>query len=369
MIGQTGFCWDQGCLTHDNGSMILDESVLGWIDVKHVERPDRMVLIRQVLERSGVLSQLVEVPAREATREELMLVHPPGMIEAIRKGCETDLTWVGPEARCGRGSWKPALLAVGGLIECVDAVVDGGVENAYACLRPPGHHSSSDTPMGFCLFNSVAIAARHAQRRGLGKVAIVDWDVHHGNGTHDIFYADPSVLFVSIHQADLYPRDYGRIDQTGEAEGRGFTINLPMPAGSGDAGYLALFDRVLAPALRDFEPDLLLISAGQDPAAADPLGRMSVTADGFRAMAEQMRSLARELCGGRLVLTQEGGYSLDHLPLCTLSVIEAVAGLPPSFESDPMELDVPVALAPAESDAIEAVLARRADAREGEVTL
>ena len=355
-MSETGFCWDERCLTHDNGSMILDPEVQGWIEVPHVERAERMVLIRQVLDRSGALEQLPGIPAREATLEELRLVHPDSMIEAIRWGCETELTWVGPEARCGRGSWEPALVSVGGLINCVDAVIDGKVGNAYACLRPPGHHASTDTPMGFCLFNSVAIAARHAQQRGLAKVTIIDWDVHHGNGTHDIFYEDPTVQFISIHQDGLYPPDYGRLDQTGAGEGLGFTLNLPMPAGSGDAGYLELFDRVVGPAVRGFDPDLILVSAGQDPAAADPLGRMSVTAAGFRGMAERARELAAELCDGRLVVTQEGGYSLDHLPICTLAVVEAIAGMPPSFEDDPLEMDVPTELGPAEKAAIEAAL-------------
>ena len=355
-MSETGFCWDERCLTHDNGSMILDPEVQGWIEVPHVERAERMVLIRQVLDRSGALEQLIGIPAREATLEELRLVHPDSMIEAIRKGCETELTWVGPEARCGRGSWEPALVSVGGLINCVDAVIDGKVGNAYACLRPPGHHASTDTPMGFCLFNSVAIAARHAQQRGLAKVTIIDWDVHHGNGTHDIFYEDPTVQFISIHQDGLYPPDYGRLDQTGAGEGLGFTLNLPMPAGSGDVGYLELFDRVVEPAVRGFDPDLILVSAGQDPAAADPLGRMSVTAAGFRGMAERARELAAELCDGRLVVTQEGGYSLDHLPICTLAVVEVIAGMPPSFEEDPLEMDVPTELGPAEKAAIEAAL-------------
>ncbi|MCC6754740.1 MAG: class II histone deacetylase [Solirubrobacterales bacterium] len=357
--GGTGFCWDARCLSHDNGSMILDKKAQGWIDVAHVERPERLVLIRQVLERSGVLEKLVAIPAREATEEEIGLVHPAAMIEAIREGSKADLTWVGPEARCGRGSWEPALLAVGGLIECVNAVIDGKVKNAYASLRPPGHHSSADTPMGFCLFNPVAIGARQAQRRGLEKVAILDWDVHHGNGTHDIFYADRSVLFISIHQDGLYPGGYGRLDQVGRGEGEGYTVNIPMPPGSGDAGYLAAFERVIGPALRDFEPDFILISAGQDPAAADPLGRMSVTASGFRQMAGFIRRLADELCEGRLVMFQEGGYSLDHLPICTLAAVEGMAGFEPSFTADPMELDVPTELGRPESAAVDAAVTAR----------
>ncbi|MCO5314740.1 MAG: class II histone deacetylase [Solirubrobacterales bacterium] len=341
--------------------MVLNEIAQGWIDVPHVERPERVERVLAVLEGSGVLDQLVEVPAREATDPELGLVHTPEMIATVRQGGRSGLEWIGPEARAGKGSLEATLLAVGGTLECVDRVLDGELDNAYALLRPPGHHSSADTPMGFCLFNPVAVAARHAQQRGVERVVILDWDVHHGNGTHDIFYEDPSVLFISIHQDGLYPAGYGSLDQTGEGEGEGFTVNVPLPPGSGDAGYGAAIDRVIAPVIRRFDPGLILISAGQDPAAADPLGRMSVTTEGFRRMAGAVRDLADEFCDGRLVVFQEGGYSLDHMPFCTLAVIEAIAGLDPSFDSDPVELDVPTVLGAAEQAAVEAAVTAHVD--------
>jgi acetoin utilization deacetylase AcuC-like enzyme len=358
----TGFCWDERCLAHENGSMILDERVQGWLEVVHAERPERMTRTRQVLERSGVLERLEPVAAREAAIADLELVHPRSMIDAIRAACEgPELVWIGPEARAGPGSWEPALVVVGAMLECVDAVLDGRLRNAYVCLRPPGHHSWTDTPMGFCLFNAIAIGARHAQRRrGLGRVAIVDWDVHHGNGTHDIFYLDPSVLFVSVHQDGLYPAGYGRLDQAGAGQGEGAVVNVPLPAGSGDAGYLDAFERVIAPALRAFAPELVLVSAGQDAAAADPLGRMSVTTEGFRALAAGVCEVAEEVCDGRLVAYQEGGYSLDHLPLCTLAIVEALAGLEPSFAADPIELDVPTSLRDFERAAVDAAAAAQA---------
>ena len=230
------------------------------------------------------------MPAREATVEELELVHPASLIEKVRAASERGgLEWVGPEARTSSGTWTAALLAVGGLLEAVERVVAGELDNAFVCCRPPGHHASADQAMGFCLFNAVAVAARHVG----GRVAIVDWDVHHGNGTQEIFYADPSVLFVSLHQDDLYPKGSGTREQRGD----GTTVNIPLPAGTGDDGYRYAFEQVVAPALRRFRPEFILVSAGQDAAASDTHGRMSVTTEGFRAMASETKRLAEELCG------------------------------------------------------------------------
>lgn len=286
----------------------------------------------------------------------LRLVHAPDLIDRIEKACAgNELVWVGPEARAGRKSWKPALKAAGGAVRAVDAVLAGEVGNAYVLVRPPGHHASATVPMGFCLFNNVAIACRHAQkRRGVDKVAIVDWDVHHGNGTQAIFYEDSQVLFISLHQDHLYPVDTGSVAEMGNGAGEGATVNIPMPAGSGDRGYALAFDSIVEPLIRRFRPDLILASAGQDASAADPLGRMSVTTEGFRYMASHVTLLAGDVCDGRLVAVQEGGYSPDHMPYCTLAIIEAMAGLEPTLLGDPLELDVPIELQDSEVRAVNA---------------
>ena len=207
--------------------------------------------------------------------------------------------------------------------------------------------------MGFCLLNATAVAARWAQlARGAARVAILDWDVHHGNGTEAIFRDDASVLTVSLHQDRLYPPDTGAIGAPGEA-----IVNVPLPPGTGDAGYELAFERVVEPAIRAFGPDLLLIGAGQDAAASDPLGRMAVTVPGFRAWTERAVALAEECCGGRLVAFLEGGYSLRHLPAANLAILEAMAGRPPSFEGDPVGCDVPEGLREVERAAVEAAAA------------
>ena len=345
-MSRTGFVYDERCELHDNGSMILEGRVQDWLDVPHAENAERLRRTYRVFERSGVLDALVRIPAREATAEELELVHPARHIEKIRAASERgSLEWVGPEARVSAGTWTAAVLAAGGLLEAVDRVVAGELDNAFVCCRPPGHHASAEQAMGFCLFNSVAVAARYLQsRHGRTRIAIVDWDVHHGNGTQEIFYEDPSVLFVSLHQDDLYPKGLGTVEQRGAGAGESATVNVPLPAGTGDDGYRYAFERVVAPAVARFRPDFILVSAGQDAAATDPHGRMSVTTEGFRSMARETKRLAEELCGGRIVALLEGGYSLDHLPLCNLAVVEALAGLAPSWERDPIEIDVPLRL-------------------------
>ncbi|HEX5609764.1 MAG TPA: class II histone deacetylase [Solirubrobacterales bacterium] len=338
----TALVYEERCLAHDNGSMLLDPRAQAWLEVGHAEGPERIARTRQLLERSGVAEVLHRLPARPASTEELALVHSAPYIESIREACARgEHLVVGPAARVGPDSWEPALLSAGGGLAAVEWVLAEPARRAYVLTRPPGHHASAEQAMGFCLFNNVALAARRAQQLGAERVAIVDWDVHHGNGTEDVFAADPSVLFASLHQDDFYPAGRGRAEDRGVGEGLGATLNVPLPAGSGDGPYIRAMRDVVVPAVSAFAPDLILISAGQDAAASDPLGRMSVTAEGFRGMTDALAELADAHCDGRLLALQEGGYSTDHMPFCTLAIIEQLAGLEPAFETDPMELDVP----------------------------
>jgi acetoin utilization deacetylase AcuC-like enzyme len=293
----------------------------------HLENAEGKRRIRNLLEVSGLIEHLVLIRPRAATEDEILRLHTPEYVDRIKTessklgGDAGDLTPFGP------GSYEIALLAAGGCITAVDAVLDGKVDNVYALVRPPGHHAERDTGRGFCIFANVALAALHARDvRGLSRVAVVDWDVHHGNGTEHAFYDDPSVLTISIHQDNNYPPDSGAITDTGSGAGAGYNINVPLPAGSGVGAYVATFERVVAPALRSFRPELIFVASGLDASAMDPLASMMMTSDGYRKLTQVMLEVAREVCGGRLVVCHEGGYSPAYVPYCGLAIMEELSG-------------------------------------------
>lgn len=278
----------------------------------HPERPERLEAARAAIERctSGGVS-FSPVAARPATEEELERVHDPAFVAWLSKlrgeeGYIDADTYVGPD------SVETASLAAGGTIALVDAILDGPVKRGVALVRPPGHHARPDRAMGFCLLNNVAIAAAHARARGLDRVAVVDWDVHHGNGTQDAFYRDPHVLYLSTHQFPFYPGT-GGVLETGEGEGKGYTINVPLTAGGGDAVYRGAFERVILPVLEEYRPELLLVSAGFDASARDPLAEMTLSADAFGWMARSLKRVADTTAQGRIALVLEGGYDLVAL--------------------------------------------------------
>jgi acetoin utilization deacetylase AcuC-like enzyme len=317
----------------------------------HPERPARVEAIRDALGAAGLGDRGTHVPARPATDDELHRVHAPTYLEALRREVPGRTGWLDPDTYFSPGTWDAVLAAAGGLSALTGRVLDGGLGRGLAVVRPPGHHATADRAMGFCLVNNVAVAAAAARAAGAAKVAIVDWDVHHGNGTQDIFWDDPSVLFTSVHQYPFYPGT-GAPTEIGGPAARGSTVNVALPAGAGDREYLAVFDRVLVPAVAAFRPDLVLVSAGFDAYEDDPLAGMRVTRAGFAAMAGRLRRLADTVCGGRIVFTLEGGYDLSGLAGGMTEVLEAIV-----IPDAPVVVPVDGAASSAAEQAIAATLA------------
>jgi len=291
----------------------------------HPEHPGRLKAIRARFEADGLASRCVCVPAREAANEELRRIHTAAHVRAVDATASSDFQALDPDTYTSRGSAEAARLAAGGLVDLASEVLSGRLANGFALLRPPGHHAEADRAMGFCLYNNVAVAARAVQAAGsCERVLIVDWDVHHGNGTQHSFWDDPSVLYFSTHQSPFYPGT-GAAEEAGGGKGRGFNVNVPWPAGMGDADFLAAFDRLLLPVARGFSPELVLVSAGFDAAAGDLLGGMRVSPEGYAALTERLLSLA----DGRVVLALEGGYNLDAIARSAAACLRMLLGEEP----------------------------------------
>lgn len=295
---------------------------------EHYENPETKRRLRNLVEVSGLLDHLVQLKPRYATDDEIARFHTREHIADIKAKSEVGYADASVLTPMGKGSYEIALLAAGGAIVAFDAVLEGKVANAYALIRPPGHHATATTGMGFCLFGNAVVAIHHAKvKHGLKRVATVDWDVHHGNGTQSAFYRDPSVLTISLHQDNLFPPDSGGLAENGEGLGEGFNLNIPLPPGSGNGAYVAAFERVVIPALKRFKPELIVVPSGFDGSGVDPLGRQMISSDAYRTMTRLLMQAAGELCGGRIVMTHEGGYSAMYVPYCGLAVLEELSGI------------------------------------------
>ncbi|MFC3087323.1 class II histone deacetylase [Tabrizicola soli] len=324
----TGFVFHELYLWHDtqNWALIFPPG-LTIQPGEHAENPETKRRLKNLIEVSGLIDHLTPIRPRPATETEILRFHTATHLEKIRSmsasggGDASELT------PFGTGSYEIALLAAGGTIEAMDAVLAGRVHNAYALVRPPGHHATQDVGMGFCLFGNVAIAIMHARsQRGLGRVATVDWDVHHGNGTQAAFYDTPEVLTISLHQDSLFPVGSGRLAERGAGRGEGYNLNIPLPPGCGDGAYLEAMRRVVIPALDRYRPEVIVVPSGFDASGVDPLGRMMVSAEGYRQMTRLLMEAADRLCGGRLMMSHEGGYSAMYAPYCGLAVLEEMSG-------------------------------------------
>ena len=300
-MARTGFVYHADYLEHDMGH-------------GHPESPQRLRAIVARLEETGLLPGLIRITPQPATDDWVTQVHTNSYVKALRtRAPHQGYVSLDPDTSMSPGSLNAAYLAAGGVLTAIDAIMDKRVDNAFCAVRPPGHHAEADHAMGFCLINNVAVAARYFQKRyGLERIAIVDWDVHHGNGTQHAFYKDPSVFFFSTHQYPYYPGT-GAVDERGEGKGEGYTLNVPMSAGKGDTEYLDTFNRVLRPALKAYKPDAIIISAGFDAHRDDPLAGMNLTDEGYKALTRVVKEIASEHAQGRVLSCLEGGYNLAAL--------------------------------------------------------
>ena len=304
---------------------IFREHLAGRYD--HPERSERIDAVVKALQKASLLDRTGRVDRRAATEDELLLCHTHGYLRTAHRDVAAGLDCLSTgDTDITPNSWDIAVQAVGGVLNAVDAVITREARNAFCVVRPPGHHATASRGMGFCLFNNVAIAARHAQKvHGVERVTIVDWDVHHGNGTQDIFYEDGSVFYLSTHQWPLYPGT-GRGDETGDGPGAGTTMNFPFPAGSGRKEILGAIQNSWVPAMAKFRPDLVLISAGFDSRIDDLLGSFKLTDHDFTDLTEVMLEVADQHAGGRVVSVMEGGYNLSGLGLASAAHVEALCG-------------------------------------------
>lgn len=310
MTSKVGLYYSEKFLLHDTG-------------FGHPERPDRLRAIIKAIDESSLKAQLNFPKFLPATIEQVQLAHTPEYISIVKEAIEDGYHQLPTgDTAISKDSWQAALLAVGALISACDNLMKKELSSAFCLVRPPGHHANADRGMGFCLFNNIAIAARYLQKfHGIKKVLIVDFDVHHGNGTQDIFYEDDSVFYFSVHEKDIYPGT-GHAIETGHNKGKGFTLNVELPSGSIDSKALAAMREKLVPAMQTFQPEFILVSAGFDAHQDDPLGHLKYTANGYGAFAKELINLADQYANGHIVFTLEGGYSLKGLSESVLKILE-----------------------------------------------
>jgi acetoin utilization deacetylase AcuC-like enzyme len=317
-------------LEHDTGRGFFEARPSEFLSVAepHPENAARIENIKAVLERGPLASSLDWHDGRPALREELLRFHEESYLDRLARLDRDERHWVTETTTFGPASYRAMLAAAGTTIAAVDHVWSGAARLAYALVRPPGHHAQPGCADGYCFLNNIGVAIQSARSNGLQRVAVIDWDVHHGNGTQEGFYTDPDVLTISLHMDHgawgASHRQTGAPEEMGQGEGSGANLNVALPMGCGDHTYLHAFDRLVEPSVRAFEPELLIVAAGQDANQFDPNGRQCVTMVGFCGLGRRARDLAEALCGGRLALVQEGGYALSYAPYCLHATLEGV---------------------------------------------
>jgi acetoin utilization deacetylase AcuC-like enzyme len=311
-MNRVGVIYDPVYLEHDTGA--------------HVENAERLTTTLSLIEKDGFRDKFTWLPPRPATVEEISKVHSKEYINQIEQKCMSGGGWLDGDTIVSTNSYKAAIYAVGAGLTAVDAVMSNRVDSAFALVRPPGHHATCWQAMGFCVFNNVAIAAKYAlSNYSLDRVIIIDFDVHHGNGTQDAFYGDPNVLYFSTHQYPLYPGT-GSLNETGAREGNGFTVNVPILVGWGDREYEAVFEDILAPVAMRYKPQLILVSAGYDAHWADSIAQMNMSVSGYARLTEIIRVLSNALCPGKLIFSLEGGYHYQALSSSIVASLNILLG-------------------------------------------
>lgn len=329
MSTKTGFVWNEFYAWHNTGTAAGFAPPGGFVQPhQHMEHPESKRRLAELISVSGLKEELENIKPRHATEEELLRFHTADYVKTIQKLSADNGGDAGELTPFGKGGYDIATLSAGGCIELLQAVWDRRVKNGYALNRPPGHHAEADRGRGFCVFGNGVIAIRHLQATsGVKRVAVVDWDVHHGNSAQGAFYADPSVLTISIHEDGNYPQDSGWVSERGTGDGLGSNLNIPLPAGSGHAAYVAAFKQVVLPALKRFKPEIIVVHSGFDACAMDPVGHMLLHSESYRELTQLLMTAADTLCGGKLAMFHEGGYSIPYVPYCGLAVMEELSGI------------------------------------------
>lgn len=326
-MNKTAFVWDEKCFWHSGGNYAMLAPVGGWVQPfvsgGLPEAPETKRRLKNLMDVSGLSEELLLTSAAPASNDDLLRVHPQSYIDKFKALSDSGGGELGLRTPFGPGGFEIAALSAGLAIHAVESVMQGDYDNAYALSRPPGHHCLPEWPNGFCLLANIAIAIEAAKDNGLvNRVAVIDWDVHHGNGTEAIYLDRSDVFTISIHQEHCYPQDTGDIEQQGEGAGKGANMNIPLPPGCGHAAYLEVMERLIKPKLEAFEPELVIIACGFDAAGVDPLSRMMCTSETYR----QMTHMLMEECPGKLVAVHEGGYSELYVPFCGHAMLEQMSG-------------------------------------------
>lgn len=327
----TGFFWDERTFWHAGGNYAFTLPLGGLVQPLAAgglpESPETKRRFRNLMEVTGITADLVMSGADPAPRNALERVHPAPYLDRFKAASDAGGGELGHHAPFAQGGYEIAAISAGLATTAMRAVATGKMTNAYALSRPPGHHCEPETPMGFCLMANLAIALETARAEGhITRAVVLDWDVHHGNGTERIYYDRDDTLTISLHQEGNFPIDTGMITDRGTGPGKGYNINLPLPAGTGHEGYLHAIERIVIPQIRAFKPDIIAVACGFDAACSDPLSSMLAMADTFGEMTRRIKGLAEEICDGKLVLAHEGGYSEVYVPFCGHAVLEALSG-------------------------------------------